>query len=382
LKTIAKLGRVVCIVAAAISSTPHSASHAQGVPLPGLSLVWSKNVGGLRSFSLSPHAHRLSLLTDEGKLALWTAQDANPIWATGNQTASNVLVSDGDGVVLTYNALALLATTATLRKADSGAVIWSKTFNAAIWAATFSPDGTNLAIGAGDDSLYLFDLASDEAQTTVSLTGTPLSIAFGPNNTSIFVGQWDESGIACLDLTGHTKWLDKGEMDRRYEIGSVGPRFVTYIGSSNRHGRSPTVYVVRGSTGQALWTYSLDDDSYNAAAATIDTAGLTGISYTRPRQIGSHSVNEQRLTSIDRTGQMQWEKGGLFWAPKLICITPDQSGLVVYDGKRKLYRLDSQGRTVATAVLSDELRKWSVSADNTSLVVYTHDGQMSLLHIQ
>ena len=93
-------------------------------------------------------------------------------------------------------------------------------------------------------------------------------------------------------------------------------------------------------------------------------------------------MNEQKLAVIDRSGQLIWTKGGLFWAPTLICLTPDQAGMVVYDGNRTLYRLDSQGRTVAHAYLSDVLRQWNVSLDDTSLVVYTHDGQLSLLHIQ
>jgi WD40 repeat protein len=359
------------------------AAKAQTAALPGLSLVWSKNVGGLKSFSLSPHAHKLALLTSEGKLALWTAEDATPLWSKGAQNASNVIACDGSGFVLTYNLRTLLATTATLRKATTGTAIWSKTFDTAIWSAAFSPDGTDMAIGTGDNSVYLFDIASAESQIKVSLSGTPFSLAFDPDSASLFVGQWDRSGVVCLDLAGTTRWMDRGEMDRQYTIDSIGRRFLTYIGSSNRHGKSPIIYVVRADTGQSLWTYNnLDDDGYNAMACTVDTAGITGVSYSRPRQIGSHSVVQQTLTSIDRNGQMLWEKGGLFWAPQLICITPDQLGFVVYDGKRKLYRLDSQGRTVATAKLSDDLRKWSVSSDNTSLIVYTHDGQMSLLHIQ
>jgi outer membrane protein assembly factor BamB len=349
---------------------------------PGFSPVWSKNVGGLRSFSLSPHAHRLALLTVEGKLALWTAQDGNPVWSTGKQLSTNVLVSDGDGSVLTYNERSLLSRTATLRRADTGAVIWAKTFDKAVWCTAFNKSGTYAAIGTGDNTLHLVNIADDDNDTMTRLDGTPLSIAFAYDGKSVLVGQWSRSGVSCLDMGGKTMWRASGEMNRKYVISSVGEKFVTYVGSSNRHDKSPIIYVLHSATGKLLWAYDLDDSSYNAIAKSSATADLTGISFANPKIIPKGSYVEQRLSVVDRSGQMEWEKGGLFWPPILICLTPDQSGLIVYDGDRTLYRLDSQGRTVAHAVLSDTLRQWSVSDDETSLVTYTHDGQLSLLHIE
>jgi len=350
--------------------------------LPGLSLVWSKNVGGLKSFALSPHARHLALLTSEGKLALWTAQDGNPVWATSHQTATNVLVSDGEGAVLTYNVRSPQQSTVVMRRTDTGAVIWSKNYYTSVWCAGFNLQGTNLAIGTGDNQLYLYDFTNGNAETKVPLSGTPVSTSFSFDSNSVLVGQWDHSGLSCYDLSGKALWLDDGADNRKYAISSVGTHYVTYIGSSNRHGRSPIAYVVRSSNGELLWAYDLQDNSYSAIAYTNDDASITGISYNKLNHSPVGWASEQKLAAIDRDGQKQWEKGGLFWSPTLICLTPDQSGLVVYDGKRKLYRLDGYGRTLSTAYLSDDLRQWSVSADNSSLVVYTHDGQLTLLHVQ
>jgi WD40 repeat protein len=359
-------------------------AHGQQSPqsLPGISLVWSHNVGGLRSFSLSQHARRLALMTDEGKLALWTAQEGIPVWATGKQTNSEVAVSDGVGYVLSYDDRALLKEEVVLRRADTGAVVWKRTFGSAVWSAAFSQDGNLLALGTGDDNLSLINLVQSEDLTTIPIIGTPVSVVFDPSSTKVYVGHWDRSGVSCFSISGKNLWNASGEMDRTYRIAQVGPRFITYIGSSNRRGLSPVAYVVRTENGTLLWAYSFGDDNQDATASTNDIAAITAISYAAPHLLSSGSVTEQRLCVIDRSGQVQWQKGGLFWAPTLICLTPDQDGMVVYDGQRTLYRLDSEGRTVAKAFLSDVLKAWSVSTDDTSLVVYTHDGQLSLLHVQ
>jgi WD40 repeat protein len=350
--------------------------------LPGLSLVWSKNVGGLRSLSISPDAKRLVLLTTEGKIALWTAQDAAPVWSVGKQNASNVLVGNGNGLVLTYDARSLLNNTVILRKGDTGAIVWSKNLDAAIWNAAFSNDGNFLAIGAGDNTLYLFKLSGVTSGTKVSIEGTPVSLAFSYDDKSVIVGQWDRGGISCYNLSGKLMWKDRGAANRKHVISCVGRNFVTYIGSSNIRNKMPEVYVVRAETGQLLWAYNFTSEGYNAVAMTNETASMTGVSFSKPSSIGLNSTPEHRLTCVDRSGQMLWRKGGPFWSPNLICLTPDDSGMVVYDCNRTLYRLDGQGRTDAHAFLSDQLRQWVVSADRTSIIVYTHDGQLSLLHLQ
>jgi hypothetical protein len=369
-------------LAIALLSLLSPRAPAQSSAAPGISLVWSKNVGGLRSFSLSPHARRLALLTTEGKLALWTAQDGQPVWAVERQNANAILVSDGTGFVLTYNQRSLTAEQATLRRADSGATIWTQNFDSPVWSGAFNQDGRFAVVGTGSDNIYVYNLAVDREVTKSSVPGTPFSIAFAADSGSILVGEWDRSGIACLDLAGKMMWQAGGDSNRKYMVAHVGPRYITVVGSSNRHGKSPIIYVVRSSSGEVLWVYNLDTDCYNTNVQTSDTAEISGLSYTRSQATSDSQRSVQKLGEIDRQGQMKWTKGGLFWAPTLICLTPDQEGFVVYDGKRKLYQLDSQGRTVATALLSDTLREWAASSDNASLIVYTHDGQLSLLHIQ
>jgi WD40 repeat protein len=350
--------------------------------LPGISLVWSRSVGGLKSFALSAHARRLALLTDDGKLALWTAQQGDPVWAATGQTGSRVDVSDGLGYVLSYSPRSLLKSDIELRRADTGAVIWSDTFSSSIWSAAFNLSGNDLAIGTGDNNIRVIALSNADSVTKLSVSGTPVSLAFDPAATKLYVGLWDQGGVSCYDFSGKELWSTNGEIDRDYKICSVGAKFITYIGASIRHGTSPVAYIVRTETGTLLWAFSLPENDRDAFAESSDAAELTAMSYAEPQPISNGSIVEQRLASFDRSGQLQWQKGGLFWAPTLICLTPDQDGIVVYDGERTLYRLDSQGRTVAKAFLSDVLKGWSASTDHSSLVVYTHDGQLSLLHIQ
>jgi WD40 repeat protein len=350
--------------------------------LPGISLLWSKSVGGVQAISLSQKATRLAIATVEGKVAVWAAQDGIPIWATANQTCNSIQVSDGPGFVLEYTQLALDSRQIVLRKGETGAVAWKDTFFGAVWCAAFNQTGNWLAVGTGDGVVHLFDLLHGGTEQNITLAGTPTSVQFDPITDRLYVGHWDKSGVSCFTLRGEDVWDVSGEMDRIYRIFWVGPKFITYLGSSNRSGKSPVAYVVRSESGTLLWAYGFDDGDESASAQTSDTAGLTAISFALPKQISGGVLMEQRLAVIDRSGQMQWEKGGPFWSPTLISLTPDQNGMVVYDGQRTLYRLDAQGRTVAKAFLSDVLKKWSVSSDGSSLLVYTHDGQLSLLHVQ
>jgi outer membrane protein assembly factor BamB len=359
------------------------ALHAQPgtASLPGFSLVWRKSIQGVTAISLSPQGQRLALITDSGKLACWAGEDARRLWSVPTQKARNLMIADGPGTVLTYDALNPLFRKVTAYDAAKGRILWAHTADGAVWSAAVTRDGTHACVGTGGKSVYLYALGKVLVTRRFTLPGICESLAFSTDDQWLAVGLWDASGIQCLDLTGKTLWSLPGRTDRRYDVWGAGDRYVLGLSRANTHDSDPTVYVLRAKDGAQIWAHPLGEDCEEAIPAASDLAVHVGVSYSQSIASGPLAAREQRLASFDPTGKVVWEKGGLFFSPTLMCMAPDGAGMIVYDGQRTLYRLDEDGRIAAHSRLSDDLRAWSVTADDKLLLVYTHDGQLTMLKI-
>ena len=82
-----------------------------------------------------------------------------------------------------------------------------------MWSVSFSPDGTKVASGSGDNTVKLWDVTSGEClQTLEGHSRYVTSVSFSPDGTKVASGSWDKtvklwdvtSGECLQTLEGHS----------------------------------------------------------------------------------------------------------------------------------------------------------------------------------
>jgi streptogramin lyase len=82
-----------------------------------------------------------------------------------------------------------------------------------VWAVAFSPDGTRILTGSGDNTARLWDAATGKlVATLVGHAARVFAVAFSPDGTRVLTGSWDgtarlwdtATGTAVATLAGHT----------------------------------------------------------------------------------------------------------------------------------------------------------------------------------
>jgi hypothetical protein len=150
-------------------------------------------------------------------------------------------------------------------------------------------------------------------------------------------------------------------------------------------------------TGKLLWVDDLQGyDAKTAVSANGDTIAVTWAQLTEYR---TGIREERRVALYDRTGRRKFEpKGGHFFAPDLVALSPDGKTVTVRDNTGTLWSLDDRGTTVARirppqpkpaqyetptptpapAPDAHEITQTVTTPNGKFLLVYRGDGQMTL----
>lgn len=359
---------------------PGSTVCAAPVP-PGFSLAWTHPTPPLETIALSPQGLIIGLITTDGKMAVGVAADGSTVWSHSAGGASNLILTDGEGYAAACDMLNPLNTRITFYRADNGVQIARQTLDTAIWSVAAAPTGALLAAGTEDKSVTLFHLSEQISTTRFYTSGIPVSLAFSPTGSCLMLGRWDQSGSEVRDLQGSLKWAQRQANTARVMVvvGGTGEDFAA-IASNNRQNAHPVVGLY-SRQGQLRWIRDLGPNAEDAHALVLSAAEITVISYTELISRGRELLPQRRIVAISDNGSQMWSWGGPLFTPELISATPDDDGMVVYDGDRSLYRLDKDGRIVAHDRLSGLLVFYAPSADNSKLLLYTQDGQLSLIDV-
>lgn len=374
-RTLAALASLLALVCAPPLSAQNEAAK------PGFALLWRHPVPPLRNLDISPQGARLSLLTEDGRVAVWDVASAKPLWSK-TVTGTDVRISDGAGYVFVYDPMNPLNRSIEFYDAATGRLAATKRVDGAIWNMSVSDSGDFMGLGTGDSSLYICTLDIYPSFHRVSLRGVCNALDFSPDGSYIAVGLWNGSGIDCFDTTGKLLASIPGLMTRRFEPEVTrNSKYILALQYINHQMRDPVLTLWRRD-GTKVWSHGMGPNASNVRAITSENGAFTVASYYKDVLRDHVWTPERSLVVLDKAGQRVYEIGGLYLALTLMCLSPDNEGFIAYDGDRTLYRFDHNGNALRTWPLSAPIRVWAYTHDNDELLIHTVDNELTLLKIQ
>ncbi|MDI6829146.1 MAG: hypothetical protein QME62_11760, partial [Armatimonadota bacterium] len=88
---------------------------------------------------------------------------------------------------------------------------------------------------------------------------------------------------------------------------------------------------------------------------------------------------ERKIKVYNTKGNVLWEKGGLFFSPRLVAISPSGSSVITSDGKSSLYTILSNGKIRSKLSLGGVIRTCISSNDCCRILIYCGDGWLYLV---
>lgn len=339
------------------------------------------SVPPLRAIDISPDGKRIALLTDDGKIAVWSAS-GDPLWSVTGQSVDRIRITAGNpGYLIAYRYLDPMDCTVTFFNAANGKRVLTRAVDGAIWNMAASASGKYAAFGTGAGSLYIFTLTQHPSVHRLDLRGLADSVDWADDDSFLAAGLWNGSGVSVFDPSGDVKWDIAGKADRRYDVAVThGSKFVLATSYYN-HDRTHPVLTLRQRTGKPVWSYDLGPDVSHIFAATTSDGSVTIASFTRRVHRGSDITLERRMLALDRMGLPLWgtEYGGPYLSPVFVCFTPAEDGIVYYDSDLRLYRMTMNHFQTGMKLLTQPIRSMVATPDGRLLLVNTVDDHLLLL---
>jgi outer membrane protein assembly factor BamB len=258
-----------------------------------------------------------------------------------------------------------------------GRQLWKHEVVGSVWSGDVSPDGMRAVVTTGERYVYVYKPdPSRPSYNRWRLDGIGYRTAFTPNNRRVIIGTWQESALVCYDIHGAFQWRSKHETDRQYELCiSADGRRILGILSGTQH--DPGIeFALWDAGGKRLWNRSLD--GFDTRALISPKSQYVAISYA---SFLRDEVMERKVAVYGSDGELLWEKGGLFFSPYLVALSPTGSSVIVSDGERSLYNIDRRGKVLSKLALGGTIRKTVASEDGRTILLYCGDGWLYCMRV-
>ena len=345
--------------------------------------------------AVSPQGSYVGLITQSGKLALWSGDLGRSIWSEPGISEHNVAVSDEMGYAIVYDQMNRIDRSICLYRgsgqqpsSDEAVTprprrILRTVLDGAVWSTAVSFDGSYAACGTGSRQVCLFSLGPKPRVSAYPIDGICNDIAFARNNQYVAIGLWNQSGVETMDMSGRLLWNYLAANDRRYMV-SISPdsQHVLAVSYFNPQWSEPIITLFENGGG-VRWSHWLGANTSEPTIALGANSTISFASFTQTVHLGQNMVPERTLIALGPDGDVNWvHRGGVFFSLELICLTPDGTGIVAYDGNRTLYRLNSDGQVTAHYKLPAALQYWASTYDHKHLLIYTTDSELTMLSVR
>ena len=172
-------------------------------------------------------------------------------------------------------------------------------------------------------------------------------------------------------MDGTRVWEQPGEPDKLYfvHVGTGGKNLLALALPNRRV--PPTIASLYDIDNSLIWMHTIDGVDVSGSVSSWDYTAA--ISYKKQIKHGGKEVPVRYVTFIGRSGSNEWEKGGIFFQPKLISFTRD--GLLVYDDL-SVYSLDLTGKVNSKVKLPARVRLCRTDSTGNNIVLYCGDGNL------
>lgn len=294
--------------------------------------------------------------------------------------ATDVLIAKAGRSFLVYSRLNPLHLQVNFFRRN-GRPVWQHEIDDTVWCGAVSPDGEYAAVATGDKYVYLYEPDPGKPRyRRWRLRGIGHCLAFTPDSKELIVATWQDSGIACYNLSGELDWIELQDSDRQYKLQiSRDGRYILGVLPSTQHSRSAEV-CLWNSQGKRLWRRKLE--AFDVAAQISPDSQYVAVSYATILSRKGSEVVERKIALYDSGGKLLWRKGGLFFGPRLIGLSPTGSSVIVSNRQRTLYNIDKRGRIVPPQHRFGAMIQMAIpSADGRRILLYSRDNQLYLVEV-
>ena len=367
------LACLILVLAAIIGSTNLTAGRNETI-----SVRWQRRANRPQSLTISPGGHFFGGVDKDGTVRFYDDQ-GKPLWTRQVEGATDVLIARNGQSLLVYSRLNPVHRTVRFFRRN-GQQLWEHEVQGSVWAGAVTPDGQYAAVTTGEKYIYRYvPHPTSPTYRRWRLRGIGHCLTFTPDSKSLVVGTWQDSTIACYNLDGDPKWILAQESDRQYEIQNSGDgRRILGIRPSTQH--TPIAEIrLWDSGGKGLWHKSIK--GFDVAARISPQSQYVAVSYATILSHKDTDIIERKVTVYDARGRVSWEKGGLFFGPRLIALSPTGDSVIVSDGDRSIYNIDRQGRILSKRTFEGAISMAISSEDGRRILLYCADGWLYLLEV-
>jgi len=307
------------------------------------------------------------------------SRNGRQLWKQRVEGATDVLIARNGESLLVYSKLNPMRQAVYFFRSD-GRRLWRHEVDGSVWSGSVSPDGAYAAVTSGERYIYVYKPDPRHPRyRRWRLDGIGYRVIFSADSQRVMVGTSQESALVCYDVNGRFQWRCRHSTDRQYELcASSDGRRILGVLPATQH--DPGLeFCLWDSGGKRLWERSLD--SFDARALISPRSQYVAISYGSFLSHEGSGIIERKVAVYRCDGQLLWEKGGLFFSPYLIAISPKGSSVIVSDGERSLYNMDKRGKPLSKLILPGRLRKAISSEDGRRILLYCGDGWLYLLRV-
>jgi hypothetical protein len=105
------------------------------------------------------------------------------------------------------------------------------------------------------------------------------------------------------------------------------------------------------------------------------------VSYANYISRKGEGIIERKVAVYRSDGHLLWEKGGLFFGPRLMALSPTGSSVIVSDGEHSIYNLDRRGKILSKFDMAGGIRKAVSSEDGRRILLHCGDGWLYLMGV-
>lgn len=337
---------------------------------------WKQPVNQPICLAMSTGCQYYGAVEKDGTVRLYNA-NGSLIWKRQVDGATNMLIAKNCQSVLVYSKLNPSHQYISFYNRE-GRRLWRHEVEGSIWSGAISPDGTLAAITTSEQYVYVYK--PDPRRPSYRrwrLDGVGYQVTFSGDSDRVIIGTSNESALVCYDIYGGFQWRYRHNRDVRYHlcISGDGRRILGVLpGTAD----DPDMeFCVWDSGGKRLWKRSMS--AFDGRAVLSPQSRYVAVSYACYLGDSESQAVERRVAVYSSVGRLLWEKGGLFFAPHLVALSPKGSSVIVSDGEKSLYNIDDRGKLLSKYTLPATLRETVASEDGRAILIYCGNGWLYLV---
>ncbi|HAH88367.1 MAG TPA: hypothetical protein DCL60_13450 [Armatimonadetes bacterium] len=337
---------------------------------------WKRRADSPVCITMSPKGSSFATVGRDGTVSFYN-KDGRELWKRRVAGANNALIAKNGQSVLVYSKLNPLYQTVSFFLGN-GRLLWKHHVDGGVWCGAVSPDGTRVAVTTGKRYIYVY--RPDPRRPKFKrwqLEGIGHSVAFSPNNRRLMIGTWQESQLACYNTDGTFQWKTQHNTENQYNL-QASADGATIMGILPGKQSNPEIELgLWNSEGEQLWARKIN--GFDGRALVSPTSQYVAASFATALP-GDSNMIERKVAVYKNNGDLLWEKGGLFFGPRLVALSPTGSSVICWDGANSLYNINSKGKMLSKMKFGGVIDKIVTSEDGHIILVYCK-GWLYALHV-